>query len=142
MNRKYKNKQLLKILIGVAWIDGIIQMEERNYLKYILEYHGLSKDIELQYFLSELKPIKANQCYQWLEEYLGNNPTREDYQELLESLSALIYSDGDIQIQEAQLLNKLQFLDPSQNYYQLSFARTVKILQKMFRNAIDKIVQD
>ncbi|KFF41200.1 MAG: hypothetical protein ucyna2_00928, partial [Candidatus Atelocyanobacterium thalassa isolate SIO64986] len=89
-----------------------------------------------------LKPIKANQCYQWLEEYLGNNPTREDYQELLESLSALIYSDGDIQIQEAQLLNKLQFLDPSQNYYQLSFARTVKILQKMFRNAIDKIVQD
>ncbi|KFF40925.1 MAG: hypothetical protein ucyna2_01265, partial [Candidatus Atelocyanobacterium thalassa isolate SIO64986] len=56
MNRKYKNKQLLKILIGVAWIDGIIQMEERNYLKYILEYHGLSKDIELQYFLSELKP--------------------------------------------------------------------------------------
>ncbi|BDA39757.1 TerB family tellurite resistance protein [Candidatus Atelocyanobacterium thalassae] len=142
MNRKYKNKQLLKILIGVAWIDGIIQMEERNYLKYILEYHGLSKDIELQYFLSELKPIKANQCYQWLEEYLGNNPTREDYQELLESLSALIYSDGDIQIQEAQLLNKLQFLDPSQNYYQLSFARTVKILQKMFRNAIDKIVQN
>ena len=142
MNRKYKNKQLLKILIGVAWIDGIIQMEERNYLKHILEYHGLSKDIELQYFLSELKPIKANQCYQWLEEYLGNNPTREDYQELLESLSALIYSDGDIQIQEAQLLNKLQFLDPSQNYYQLSFARTVKILQKMFRNAIDKIVQD
>ncbi len=140
MNKTYKNKQLLKILIGVAWIDGIIQVEERNYLKYMSEYHGLSNDIELQYFLSELKPIKADQCYQWLEEYLGNNPTTEDYQELLESLSALIYSDGDIQIQEAQLLNKLQLFDPSQNYYQSNFAKLAKLLQQIFRNAIDKIV--
>ena len=137
MNRKYKNKQLLKILIGVAWIDRIIQVEERDYLKYISEYHGLFNDMELQYFLLELKPIRTNQCYQWFEEYLGDNPTTEDYRELLESLSALIYSDGNIQIQEAQSLNKLQLFDPSRNYYQSNFA---KLLQQIFRNAINKIV--
>ena len=54
-NEKYKNKHLLKILIGVAWIDRIIQVEERDYLKYISEYHGLFNDMELQYFLLELK---------------------------------------------------------------------------------------
>ena len=153
MSTKYKKKQLLKILIGVAWIDGIIQIEERNYLKQISEHNGLSGDMELKYFLSELKPIKAVQCYQWLEEYLGDHPTLKDYQELLESLSFLIYSDGNIQIQEACLLYtspsprdrtkrqlELQALDPLQNHSQLSFAKVIKIFQKMFRTAMQKIV--
>ena len=140
MSTKYKKKQLLKILIGVAWIDGIIQIKERNYLKQISEHNGLSGDMELKYFLSKLKPIKAVQCYQWLEEYLGDYPTLKDYQELLESLSFLIYSDGNIQIQEAKLLLELQALDPLQNHSQLSFAKVIKIFQKMFRTAMQKIV--
>ena len=33
-------KQILKILIGAAWIDGVVQPEERNYLRRIAK--GLS----------------------------------------------------------------------------------------------------
>jgi len=55
-------------------------------------------------------------------------------------LSFLIYSDGNIQIQEAKLLLELQALDPLQNHSQLSFAKVIKIFQKMFRTAMQKIV--
>ncbi len=138
MNPQTKNKQLLKILIGVAWIDGVIQVEERDYLKRMSQSHGLSEDEDLKDLLSELKPVQPSQCYQWLEEYLGDNPTIDDYQELLETLSALIYSDGDVQMQEAQLLTKLQLLDPSQDSPKSAFEQFLKYIQKMYKKAISQ----
>ena len=33
MNTANKTKLLMKIVIGAAWIDGIIHQEERDYLK-------------------------------------------------------------------------------------------------------------
>ncbi|MDJ0731499.1 MAG: TerB family tellurite resistance protein [Crocosphaera sp.] len=138
MNAQNKNKQLLKILIGAAWIDGIIQVEEREYLKRMAETNGLSEEIELKDLLSELKPVHPPQCYQWLEEYLGDNPTLDDYQELLETLSALIYSDGDVQMQEAQLLTKLQLLDPAQESPKSAFEKILKTIQKVYKKAVDQ----
>ncbi|MEA5510906.1 TerB family tellurite resistance protein [Crocosphaera sp. UHCC 0190] len=136
MNAHDKNQQLLKILIGAAWIDGIIQTEERDYLRHMAESHGVAEDTELKNLLSELKPVQPAQCYQWLEEYLGDNPTSNDYQELLETLSALIYSDGDVQMQEAQLLTKLQLLDPAQDSAKSAFDKMLKTIQKLYRKAI------
>ncbi|MEL4894326.1 tellurite resistance TerB family protein [Crocosphaera sp. Alani8] len=136
MNEQNKNKQLLKILISAAWIDGIIQTEEREYLKQVAEHHGLSEDQDLKYLLSELKPVQPHLCYQWLEEYLGANPSIKDYQELLETLSALIYSDGDVQMQEAQLLTKLQLLDPGQDSPRSTFNKIIKTIQKVYKKAI------
>jgi uncharacterized tellurite resistance protein B-like protein len=49
---------LLKILIGVAWIDGQIQPEEREYLHRIAEEKGLENEPELQPLLHELRPVK------------------------------------------------------------------------------------
>ncbi|MGK7942080.1 MAG: TerB family tellurite resistance protein [Crocosphaera sp.] len=138
MNPQTKNKQLLKILIGAAWIDGIIQVEERDYLKRMSQSHGLSEDEDLKDLLSELKPVQPTQCYQWLEEYLGDNPTIDDYQQLLETLSALIYSDGDVQMQEAQLLTKLQLLDPAQDSPKSAFDQFLKYIQKMYKKAISQ----
>lgn len=138
MNAQTKNKQLLKILIGAAWIDGIIQVEEREYLKRMAERQGLSEESDLKDLLSELKPVQPNQCYQWLEEYLGDNPSTNDYQELLETLSALIYSDGDVQMQEAQLLTKLQLLDPTQDSPKSAFDKILKTIQKLYKKAIDQ----
>ncbi len=140
MNAHNKDQQLLKILIGAAWIDGIIQAEERDYLKQMAQIHGLSEDAELKDLLSELKPVQPSQCYQWLEEYLGDNPTTDDYQELLETLSALIYSDGDVQMQEAQLLTKLQLLDPAQDTSKSVFDKVLQIIQKTYRKAINQKV--
>ena len=138
MNTQTKNKQLLKILIGAAWIDGIIQVEERDYLKRMSQSQGLSEDEDLKDLLSELKPVQPSQFYQWLEEYLGDNPTIDDYQELLETLSALIYSDGDVQLQEAQLLTKLQRLDPAQDSPKSAFDKVLKNIQTIYKKAISQ----
>ncbi len=108
-----KNKQLLKILIGVAWIDGVIQPSERNYLRQVAVREKLDDDPEIKPLLSELKPVKTSECYRWLESYLGDNPSPEIYQDLLTSISTLIYSDDDVDIQEAKLLTKVQSLDPT-----------------------------
>ncbi|BAP17022.1 tellurite resistance TerB family protein [cyanobacterium endosymbiont of Epithemia turgida] len=136
MKSVHKKKQLLKILIGAAWIDGLIQKEERNYLNKMIAAQGLADDQEIATLFSELKPVQPSQCYQWLEEYLGVNPTTKDYQKLLESISGLIYSDGDVQMQEAQLLTKLQLLNPSQDSYKSSFEKILKIVQKLYKKAI------
>jgi hypothetical protein len=138
MKNNNKNKQLFKILIGTAWIDGLIQKEERDYLHQMATKQGIADDPEIASLLSELKPVQPSQCYQWLEEYLGNNPKNKDYQELLETLSALVYSDGDVQMQEAQLLTKLQLLDPAQDSSKSTFDKVLKTIQKLYRKAVSQ----
>jgi uncharacterized tellurite resistance protein B-like protein len=138
MDPKQKTKQLLKILIGVAWIDGIIQTEERDYLHKVAQDKGLAEEPDIKPLLSELKPIQATQCYQWVEEYLGDNASEEDYQDLLESLSALIYSDGEVQTQEAQLLSKLQLMDPAQGPSKSRFDKLLRPIQRLYRQAVSQ----
>lgn len=136
MESQQKKKQLMKILVGAAWIDGIIQPEEREYLRRKANANGIAGDGEIQSLLSELVPVKPQQCYEWLAEYLGENPTAADYQDLLEAISALIYSDSDVQAGEAQLLNKLQLLDPAAEHPHSAFDKLLLRIQKLYRQAI------
>ena len=69
MNQENRQKQLLKILIGAAWIDGSIQEEERIFLRKMAEKYELTEDLEIKPLLSELKPIQPSECYQYLEDY-------------------------------------------------------------------------
>jgi hypothetical protein len=140
MEKNAKTKQLLQILFGAAWIDGIIQPEERAYLHRMATNHGIADDPDIKSLLSEIKPIRPPECYQWLENYLGKNPSQEDYQGLLEAISALIYSDGDVQMQEAKLLTKLQLLEPSSESPKSSFDKILKTIQKLYRQAISEQV--
>ena len=136
MNKNTKTKQLIKILIGAAWIDGVIQPEEREYLRRIAATYQVENDPELKPFLSELKPVQAQECYRWLTEYLGENHQEEDYQELLEALSGLIYSDGDVQVQEAKLLTKLQELDPVYEQSKPLLDKLLEKIQKLYRKTM------
>ena len=136
MSNTEKTKQLLKILIAAAWIDGTIQSEEREYLQTMAIQKDLKDDPEIQSLLSEIKPVTANECYQWLEEYLGDNPRHKDYEELLEAMSALVYSDGDIDIQEAKLLNRMQNLEPGQSSLQSIFNPLLKSIRQLYRQAV------
>lgn len=138
MEKKVNTKQLLKILVGAAWIDGIIQPEERNYLHRMAKNNNLADDPEIKSLLSEIKPVHSTECCQWLEEYLGQNPSSEDYQSLLEAISALIYSDGDVQMQEANLLTKLQNLDPSSESSKSTLDKLLKIIQKLYKKAVSQ----
>ncbi len=136
MNKNTKTKQLIKILIGAAWIDGVIQTEEREYLRRIAIAYQVENEPELKPFLSELKPVQAQECYRWLTDYLGENHQEEDYQELLEALSGLIYSDGDVEVQEARLLTKLQELDPIYEQSKSPLDKLLEKIQKLYRKTM------
>jgi uncharacterized tellurite resistance protein B-like protein len=136
MKDKMKNKRLLKILIGTAWLDGVIRPEERDYLRQVATREDLSDDAEIQPLLSELKPVQPEECYRWIEEFLGNNADESAYRELLESIGALIYSDGEVAIQEARLLAKLQDLDPAIDATRTPLDKLVGKIRELYAKAI------
>lgn len=104
-------KQLLKILIGTAWLDGKVQPEEQQYLLRIAERKGLIEDPELKPLLHGLRGVKPAECKQWVNEYLGAHPTSTACQQLLEDISGLIYSDGVVDSSEANLMMEIQKLE-------------------------------
>ncbi len=112
LNRKdtslSEQRLLLKILIGAAWLDGIIQMEERQYLRSVAIDLGLANDAEIYPLLNELRAVKEAECNRWIQEYLGDRPSQEAVRGLLEAISGLVYADGAIGVEEAHLLMRLQ----------------------------------
>jgi hypothetical protein len=130
-------KNLVKILIGAAWIDGRIQPEERQYLREIAHVKGLANDPEIKPLLYELVPVKPDQCYKWVREYLGDRPTHEDYENLIEAISGLIYSDGDVAVEEARLLSQLEELSKSSELHPSVHTTLLKQIQKLYRRWVD-----
>ncbi|MBE9201125.1 MULTISPECIES: TerB family tellurite resistance protein [unclassified Nodularia (in: cyanobacteria)] len=130
-------KNLVKILIGAAWIDGKIQPEERQYLREIAQAKGLATDPEIKPWLYELVPVKPKECYAWVEEYLGDRPSLEDCENLIEAISGLIYSDGEVAVEEARLLTKLQELTKLNESTQPAYTALLKQIQKLYRRWVD-----
>jgi uncharacterized tellurite resistance protein B-like protein len=130
-------KNLIKILIGAAWIDGRIQPEERQYLREIAQAKGLASDPEIKPWLYELVPVKPSECYDWVKEYLGDRPSLEDCDNLIEAISGLIYSDGEVAIEEARLLTKLEELTKSNESTQPVHTVLLKQIQKLYRRWVE-----
>jgi len=136
-----KMKQVLKILIAAAWIDGVIQPEERAYLRRVAQDFQLADDPEIKPLLSELRPVNATECYQWLEEYFGENHTAQEYHQLLEKISALVYSDGYVDVREAKLVEAIQSCDPANPDCKNSvWERMLRKIRKVYRSAIEQQV--
>lgn len=131
MDTDRKTKNLFKILIGAAWIDGEIQQEEREYLRKKAQQEGLDDDPEIRPLLYELVQVQPDLCYRWVEDYLGPNPSTDSCQELLESVSALIYSDGSVEIEEAKLLTKIQEINANSSDF--SPNAVLGSIQKLYR---------
>ena len=136
MDSQTKTKQLLKILIGAAWIDGVVQPEEQEFLLKMAKSHGIDEDPEIKPLLFQLRKVTSAECYEWLQSYLGDSHSQEDYQKLFESISALIYSDGNVHTEEAKLLNRLQLLDPAQESQLSIFDKILMTIQKLYRKSI------
>ena len=102
----------MKILIGVAWLDGAIQPEERQYLAKVAQSHQLDLDPEIESLLAGRISLAAADCEQWIQEYLGDRSIHDD-DGLIEAISGLIYSDGDVAIDEAKLLVNIQSVPSS-----------------------------
>ncbi len=131
------NVKLVKILIGSAWLDGTIQPEERTYLNRIAQEKGIAQDPEIYPLLQGLRQIETAECYQWVQEYLGNSPSTADYQNLLEAISGLIYSDSDVDTEEAKLLTQMQSLDPTNHEPQPAYNAVMKEIQKLYRRWVE-----
>ena len=131
------NVKLVKILIGSAWLDGKIQPEERTYLNRIAQEQGVAQDPEISPLLQDLRQIETAECYQWVQEYLGNSPSTADYQNLLEAISGLIYSDSDVDTEEAKLLTQMQSLDPANHEPQPAHNAVMKEIQKLYRRWVE-----
>ncbi len=130
-------KNLVKILIGAAWIDGRIQPEERQYLREIAQAKGLANDPEIKPWLYELVPVQPQECYDWVREYLGDRPSLEDCENLIEAISGLIYSDGEVATEEAKLLTTLQDLAKPNESNQPAYTVLLKQIQKLYRRWVE-----
>jgi len=130
---------LVKILIGTAWIDGAIQPEEREYLNRIAQEKGVADEAEIQPLLHEFTSVKPSECYEWVKQYLGDRPTSEDCQQLLEAISGLIYSDGTVAIEEAKLLTELQSLDPNNISGDHSSNTVLSAIRSLYQRWIAKL---
>jgi uncharacterized tellurite resistance protein B-like protein len=130
-------KNLVKILIGAAWIDGKIQPEERQYLREIAQAKGLATDPEIKPWLYELVPVRPQECYNWVKDYLGDRPSLEDCENLIEAISGLIYSDGEVAVEEARLLTKLQEITKLNDSPQPAYQALLKQIQKLYRRWVD-----
>ncbi len=128
--------KLLKILIGVAWLDGTVQQAEQVYLRKIAHDKGVAEDPELRPWLFGLRSVTKEECYAWVEDYLGKKPKSSAYQQLLEDLSGLIYSDGEVAQEEAKFLTQLQQLDPSNTDTPQFRESVTQAIQKLYQRWI------
>lgn len=130
------DRNLLEILVAVAWIDGEIQPEEREFIEKIAVQIGSAAEVED--LLNNDRGSSPQQCYQLLEQYLGNSPEPDDYNNLLSAVSSLIYSDNDIATEEANLLTTMQNIDP-QNYQKRStLDKVIGKIQKLYKAGLGK----
>ena len=132
------NRDLLEILVAIAWLDGEIQAEERKFLEKIALEQNIKSETELQNLLDKHQDSSSDRCYQLLEKYLGSNPQPADYDNLLSAVSKLIYSDDDIATEEASLLTKIQNLNPQNLKSSSTFDRVIGKIQKLYRTGMKK----
>ena len=127
------NQQLVKILVGAAWLDGSIQPEERAYLQRIIVRKELQDDADLNLWISGARSVSPEDCFKWISDYLGQSPTPESCQELLEEISGLIYSDSEIDSKEAELLMQLQQLNEKSSSGPKGLESVAGAVNKLYR---------
>lgn len=127
------DRDLLEILVAVAWIDSEIQPEEKKFLENIAVAQNIGTTRELQDLLAKYENASTEECYRLLENYLGSNRNSTDYENLLSAVSKLIYSDSDITTEEATLLTKIQNLDPQSLKKRSTLDKAIDKIQKIYR---------
>ena len=133
------NQDLFKILVAVAWIDGEVQPEERKFLEKIAAQKNLESTVEVQDLLASHQATSTAQVYELLKEYLGSNPSSDDYHDLLSAVSSLIYSDNDIATEEASLLTEMQNLDPTNSENSSVFDKLITKIQQLYQAGLSSV---
>lgn len=136
MHTQSQNRLLIKILIGVAWLDAQIQPEERRFLVRVFQAHQLEGDADLQSLLDGKIAVTQAECEGWIQEYLGDRSIYDD-DRLIEAISAIVYMDGDVADIEAKLLVDLQ----SEPTVAATTGKSTSIpkLRQLYRNWVKKL---
>ena len=108
MTQQTSNVQLFKIIVGVAWLDGKVQTEEQDYLTRLANEEGIASHPEIYPLINGLKEVSTEQCYEWISDFVGDRPSKETLNQLIEDISGMVYSDGEMDSAEAKILNDLQ----------------------------------
>jgi uncharacterized tellurite resistance protein B-like protein len=87
--------------------------------------------------LYELRAVKPEECYQWIQEYLGKHPSSEECHQLIEEISEIIYTDGTIDSEEAKLLTRLQIMEsePAPTIQ----TKVISAIRKLYQHGLEKI---
>jgi hypothetical protein len=136
MHSQSQNRLLIKILIGVAWLDEQIQPEERRFLARVFQAHQLDGDTELISMLDGKIAVTQAECEGWIREYLGDRSIYDD-DRLIEAIGAVVYMDGDISNLEAKLLTDIQAA-PTATSAPTEITAIAKI-RHLYRNWVKKI---
>jgi hypothetical protein len=136
MHTQSQNRLLIKILIGVAWLDDRIQPEERRFLVRVFEAHQLDGDAELLSLLDGKVAVTQAECESWIQEYLGDRSIYDD-DRLIEAISAIVYMDGDVANLEAKLLVDLQS-EPT-TVAPIEKSTSIAKLRQLYHNWVKKL---
>lgn len=128
--------QLFKIIVGVAWIDGRVQPEEQGYLTRLAQNRGIGSHPAIYPLLNNLKKVTKDECYQWISDYLGTNPQPEKLNHLIEEISGLIYSDGEMDSAEAEVLTNIQNMTASAELPQSLNAKIIEKIQSYYQKVV------
>jgi hypothetical protein len=137
MNAESQSRLLMKILVGAAWLDGEIQAEEHQYLAKVAQTHQLVGDPELESLVTGKIKVTSTECEQWIQDYLGDRSIHDD-DRLIEDISGLIYSDGDVAIAEAKLLVNIQSEQSSEQPNQQTLVPKIRQLYQNWLHKMDR----
>ncbi|MCM1981529.1 tellurite resistance TerB family protein [Lyngbya confervoides] len=124
---------LMKIIVGVAWVDGKIQPEEKEYIRRLATEQGLSDQPEIKSLINELRTVTPQECDRWIQEFMGQHPSVDARNQLIEDISGLIYSDGEMDSAEAKLLTHLQDMPEQDNQLQTFKDRVIHRVQDIYQ---------
>ena len=92
----------LKILIGSAWADGVLEPEEQKILTAALQRYGETYDRELKHLLEQ--PVSLQQTERWISQYLAD-ATETERQALLGAIGRVLFADREVTDEEHMLLD-------------------------------------
>ena len=92
----------LKILIGSAWADGVLEPEEQEVLDTVLQRYGETYDRELKHLLEQ--PVALQQTERWISQYLAD-ATETERQALLGAIGRVLFADREVTDEEHMLLD-------------------------------------
>ncbi len=105
-----KDKELFKVLVAVAWIDGDVSEEENVYLTGLAYKCDLNDDPEVQDLLKFEQPIPFKDCLDLIRSYLDGHRSEEMFNQMVKSIKSLIKSDGVVASEEQAFLQVSNFL--------------------------------